>query len=123
MENGVSHLMTAGVPQGKFLVPTLWYLLDDLVPGLPKGCQTYTFADNLALLVEGPERNWLERRTRLSLDEIWVWMRKNRLDFAVQKKEVDVMKGPRNKAGFGFHFMGNRIINTITRVFGYNLDN
>ena len=87
--------MTAGVPQGSMLGPTLWNILYDQVLRLklPEGVTNIAYADDLAVLVCAENQIELENRANGSLRRIDGWMQRNGLQLAPQKTEAIVFKG------------------------------
>lgn len=104
LREGGRHNLNGGVPQGSVLGPTLWNVLYDPVLRLelPAGCQTFAFADDLALLVEADDRMTLATRVEYAVDTIKAWMRDAELGLATHKTEALVIKGPRNRENIVF---------------------
>lgn len=91
---GVSHLsVSAGVPQGSVLGPTLWNILYDglLCLDLPRGVDTVAYADDLAIVASNRSVPELEAATSAAIDTISTWMRKQGLSLAPQKTEAVMM--------------------------------
>lgn len=93
--------VTAGVPQGSVLEPTLWNIFYEgvLRLELTEGARTIGFADDLALLVQASDMDELTFRTDDSLRRIGVWMEFHQLELAPHKTEAVVLKGPRRREG------------------------
>lgn len=85
--------MTAGVPQGSVLGPTLWNLAYDDVLRLPlsEGVKTIAYADDLAVLVAGKEIEDVETKANWALEDISTWMREHSLELAPEKSEAVVL--------------------------------
>lgn len=88
--------MTAGVPQGSILGPTLWNLAYDsvlLMPDLPRGARLVAYADDLAVVVTAREEAALECRTNEALEMVDEWMRDHKLTLAPHKSEAVLLIG------------------------------
>lgn len=85
--------MTAGVPQGSVLGPTLWNVAYDgvLRLNLPAGAETIAYADDLALMVFAKTPEEVEEVTNDALDEISSWMSRHSLRLAPEKNEAVVL--------------------------------
>ena len=104
--------MTAGVPQGSILGPTLWNILYDQVLRLklPEGVTNIAYADDLAVLVCAENQIELKNRANESLMRIDGWMQRNGLQLAPQKTEAIVFKGPKNRTTLKIEINGKEII-------------
>lgn len=100
--------VTAGVPQGSVLGPTLWNILYDgvLRLTLPEGAKLVGFADDLALVVSTRSRDQLMFVADCALDQISCWMRNHRLRLAPKKTEAVILSGPRKRDGIRFKLNG-----------------
>lgn len=89
-QDGRKHPMTAGVPQGSVLGPTLWNLAYDDVLRLPlsEGVKTIAYADDLAVLVAGKEIEDVETKANWALEDISGWMKEHGLELAPEKSEA-----------------------------------
>lgn len=89
-QNGKEHRMTAGVPQGSVLGPTLWNLAYDDVLRLKftDGVHAIAYADDLALLVAAKDIQEIEEKTNWALEDISGWMREHGLELAPEKSEA-----------------------------------
>lgn len=87
---GQEYAMTAGVPQGSVLGPTLWNVAyDDVLRiALPEGAETVAYADDLAVMVKARKIGELEEIANQSLEVIADWMKKNSLTLAPEKTEA-----------------------------------
>lgn len=103
--------ISAGVPQGSVLGPTLWNILYDGVLSLPlmEGVTTLAYADDLAVIVEAEDQRDLSFRTNESLERIVEWMDINDLQIAPTKTEAIVLRGSRKRDGICFEIKGNHI--------------
>ena len=81
--------ITAGVPQGSILGPTLWNVLYNGVVtlGLPPGAEVIGFADDIALTVFGESIEEIELLTSDAVSRFESWMQLMRLEIAHKKTE------------------------------------
>lgn len=93
IEGGMTYDMTAGVPQGSLLGPTLWNVAYDSVLWLklPERAETIAYADDLALVVFAKTTEEIEEIIYDSLEEISKWMTQNSLKLAPEKGEAVVL--------------------------------
>ncbi|XP_053690953.1 endothelin-converting enzyme homolog [Sabethes cyaneus] len=82
--------ITAGVPQGSILGPTLWNGMynDVLTLNLPKGVEIVGFADDVILTVTGESLEEVEMLATETIDMIAHWMQGAKLQLAHHKTEV-----------------------------------
>lgn len=85
-----SKTITAGVPQGSILGPTLWNAMYDevLKLRLPRGVKIIGFADDVALLVIGESLEEVEVLATEAIDVVENWMRGKKLALAHHKTEM-----------------------------------
>ena len=117
--------ITAGVPQGSVLGPTLWNILYDGVLSLKltDGATTIAFADDLALIIVAEDEEELVFRVNESLRRIDRWMVHNKLELAPHKTECVIMKGPRKKHEITFELRGTTIeTSKAVRYLGVMID-
>lgn len=101
-EHTGNHEMTAGVPQGSILGPTLWNIMYDTVLNtehMGEGVELIAYADDLAVLVTAENQRTLEFRTNNALEIINEWMSDNHLELAPQKCEVLPLNGKKPLPG------------------------
>lgn len=112
VSKGEEVAVTAGVPQGSVLGPTLWNVLYDPVLDLDltEGARSMAFADDLALMVEAQDAEELMYRVNESTRRVGVWMQYNGLDLAPHKTEAVIIKGPRDRRRVTFTLDDTEII-------------
>lgn len=85
--------ITAGVPQGSVLGPTLWNAMYDgvLKLDLPRGVKIVGFADDVVLTVIGESRKEVEVLAMEAINTVEDWMRQKKLAIAHHKTELVVI--------------------------------
>lgn len=71
--------MTAGVPQGSVLGPTLWNILYNcsiLELDVPEGVTLLAYADDLAILIVGKNEDEIEVKAKIVMELSTSWMRR-----------------------------------------------
>lgn len=99
IEKGTCMEITAGVPQGSVLGPTLWNVMyDDVLREImPEGVHTLAYADDLAIVINARSKEELKWKGDEALQQINSWMQNNELELAPHKSEVIILKGQRNR--------------------------
>lgn len=110
-EDGTRHEVTAGVPQGSVLGPTLWNVdYDDVLRlELPSGATTLAYADDLALVRMGTSIKELQEITQDSLDVIANWMEGKQLRLAPEKTEAVMLLSRRGDENPSLHICQHQI--------------
>lgn len=82
--------ITAGVPQGSILGPTLWNAMYDgvLMLELPNGVEIVGFADDVVLTVTGETLEEVKMLTTEAIDTVEAWMTGAKLQLAHHKTEL-----------------------------------
>lgn len=99
--------ISAGVPQGSILGPTLWNSMYNgvLTLKLPTGVQIVGFADDITLLVIGPSLELVEILAEEAVELLEKWMTEKKLTIARQKTELllisNCKKAQRAQVTFG----------------------
>lgn len=125
LAGGQEYQVTAGVPQGSVLGPTLWNLAYDGVLRLemPPGVRMIAYADDLALLVMARSEDALELIANDALRRVSGWMTVNYLQLAPQKAEALYLTGRKRHRGIDLWLGGHRIdISRAAKYLGVYLD-
>lgn len=89
--------MTAGVPQGSVLGPTLWNVFFDSVLGLarPPGIELVAYADDTAVVGHDRNPDHLKAKMNHMIRRIDTWMAEHGLRLASEKTEAIICAGNR----------------------------
>ena len=92
---GRGYPVTAGVPQGSILGPTLWNLAYNGVLELtmPDGVKTVAYADDLVLVIKARDEATLQSRANRALELVSNWMSDHQLELAPEKTEAILLIG------------------------------
>lgn len=97
LPGGVELALSAGVPQGSVMGPTLWNVLyDDVLKiEVPEETNLIAYADDLAVIVADSTREGMQQKANETIRTIERWMRGTELKLAPEKTEVLVFAGCR----------------------------
>lgn len=86
----VKKTLTAGVPQGSVLGPTMWNILYDslLREKVPEGVELIAYADDVAITASSNYKLTVERLLEDAAEKITVWLEKTGIELAAQKSET-----------------------------------
>lgn len=87
--------MTAGVPQGSLIGPTLWNLVYNSILDIdtPEDTTLIAYADDLAIVIRAGKEEELERKAENVLNQIECWMAEKQLQIAPEKSEMILLIG------------------------------
>lgn len=117
--------MTAGVPQGSVLGPTLWNIAYNEVFSLdlPEGADLTGYADDLALTIGAQTVTLLEHRANAALRTINTWLKKQSLELAAQKSESVLITNRYKIGNFKIELEGEQIeIKDAVKYLGVTID-
>lgn len=105
------QFMTAGVPQGSVIGPTLWNILYNgiLEVDLPEGVTLIAYADDLAVFIKARTAELLEQKATVALSKISEWLRNKLLDIAPEKTEAALLSGRKQCRPLDISIMNTRI--------------
>lgn len=93
--NGEKMTMSAGVPTGSVIAPTLWNIFYDGILHLqmPEGVTLIGYADDLAVVVVAKSESGIEIAANNALLDIGSWLRGHGLQLAPEKTEATLLIG------------------------------
>uniref|UniRef100_A0A2M4CKD9 Putative reverse transcriptase n=1 Tax=Anopheles darlingi TaxID=43151 RepID=A0A2M4CKD9_ANODA len=103
--------VTAGVPQGSILGPTLWNVMYDAVLSvpLPAGTDIIAYADDLLIVAAGDEQEKAMENAVGAAIAVQRWLAENDLKLAVQKTEAIIFSRKRTRLLRTFELDGERL--------------
>jgi Reverse transcriptase (RNA-dependent DNA polymerase)/Endonuclease-reverse transcriptase len=106
-----TYEVTAGVPQGSILGPTLWNLAYNgvLELNMPEGVRSVAYADDLALVITAKGELDLENRANEALFMVERWMSQHYLKLAPEKTEAILLIGRKKCRSLDIHLDGHKI--------------
>ena len=92
-EGPVEMRISAGVPQGSILGPTLWNIMYDGVLGvtLPEGAEVIGYADDLVVLVPAVTPQAASSKAEEAVQAVVEWLSRHRLTIAPEKTEMTLI--------------------------------
>jgi len=90
--------LSAGVPQGSVLSPTLWNILyDDLLhKTMPEEVELIAYADDVAITATAKNKPQIERLLEQAAKRVIEWLQHTGIELAIQKTETILFTKKRN---------------------------
>ncbi|KAL1447310.1 hypothetical protein WDU94_005527 [Cyamophila willieti] len=123
--NGEDMRMSAGVPTGSVIAPTLWNIFYDGVLRLdmPEGVTLVGYADDLAVMVTAKTEAMLEGNANQALQSISEWLGAHGLQLAPEKTEAALLIGKKMCGTINLFVDGARVeVKNEIRYLGVILD-
>ena len=122
---GVKKTMTAGVPQGSQIGPTLWNLAYNGVfkLNLPFGSEIIGYADDIVVVIKDKDPKALESKGNECIKRIDRYLKTLKLEMAPQKSEAIIFSRKHQLEPVRIHHNGNQInISSSVKYLGITLD-
>lgn len=122
---GVRKQMSAGVPQGSIIGPTLWNLAYNGVfkLRLPHGCEIIGYADDIVIVIKDTDEKIVESRGIECIEQVERYLSTLKLEMAPQKSEAIIFTRKRVVPQIRLEHNGNKIsINASVKYLGITLD-
>lgn len=121
----VKKELTAGVPQGSVLGPTMWNILYDglLREQMPEGVELIAYADDVAITARANENYKVERMLEDAAEKVIKWLEDTGIELAIQKSETILFTRKRKHNQINVVIRGQTITSKGTiKYLGLHLD-